>query len=60
MVIQCLTSVSSVSRVVTLSWYSGKNGLAEADQPTLVIAYDNGRMQIMRNENDDSGFITCV
>lgn len=40
--------------VVGLTWYNGRNGYVEPDCPTLAICYDNGRMQIMRNESDDS------
>ena len=37
--------------------YSGKHGLVHRDAPTLAICYDNGRMQIMRDENDESKLI---
>lgn len=40
--------------VVGLTWYNGRNGYVDPDCPTLAICYDNGRMQIMRNESDDS------
>ena len=40
--------------IVGLTWYNGNNGYVEPDCPALVICYDNGRMQIMRNESDDS------
>ena len=43
--------------MVTLSWYDGKNGLVGPDAPTLVICYDNGRMQIMKHESDDGKHI---
>ena len=55
---------------MTLSWYNGKNGYASpssgqdlvsvgsgarsAGTPTLVICYDTGRIQIMRDESDDN------
>ena len=42
------------AKVVTLHWYSGKHGLVHREAPTLAICYDNGRMQIMRDENDES------
>ncbi len=51
--IQCLSNISQVTRVVSLQWYDGKNGLPSPDSPTLAICYDNGRMQIMRNESDE-------
>ena len=52
--IQCLTNSSAVAKVVSLVWYNSKYGLADEEQPTLVICYDNGRMQIMKDENDDN------
>ena len=52
--IQCLSNTSKNSQVVTLSWYDGKHGHVAPDAPTLVICYDNGRMQIMKQESDDS------
>ena len=52
--IQCLTNSSAVAKVIGLTWYNGKHGLAEEDQPTLVICYDCGRLQIMRDENDEN------
>jgi WD repeat-containing protein 35 len=53
--IQCLPSgAAGEAQVVVLDWYNGNHGYIEADCPTLVICYDIGRMQIMRNENDDS------
>ena len=53
--IQCLSNSGSANnKVVTLHWYSGKHGLVHRDAPTLAICYDNGRMQIMRDENDES------
>ncbi len=36
-----------------MTWYNGKHGLASPGQPTLLICYTNGRMQIMKDENDD-------
>ena len=34
--------------------YHGKEGYVQQNCPVLVICFDNGRMQIMRNEMDDS------
>lgn len=51
LIIQCvsLASTRSVS-VVGLRWY---NGLVSNNQPVLAICYENGKIQIMRHENDD-------
>ena len=54
--IQCLSSANSSSKVVNLQWYNGHYGYVYRDAPTLVICYDNGRMQIMRDESDDSKY----
>uniref|UniRef100_A0A0P4W8W7 WD repeat-containing protein 35 n=1 Tax=Scylla olivacea TaxID=85551 RepID=A0A0P4W8W7_SCYOL len=51
--IQCLGSMGLGAMVVGLTWYNGRNGYVDPDCPTLAICYDNGRMQIMRNESDD-------
>ncbi|CAG0916326.1 unnamed protein product [Notodromas monacha] len=52
--IQCLPSgTNGEAQVTVLHWYNGSHGYVEADCPTLVICYDIGRMQLMRNENDD-------
>lgn len=51
--IQCLGSLTGSAKVVGLHWYNGRNGYIEPDCPALSICYDNGRMQIMRSQNDD-------
>ena len=51
-----MSNTSKNSQVVTLSWYDGKNGHVGPDAPTLVICYDNGRMQIMKHESDDGKY----
>lgn len=49
--IQCvqLTSSKSVS-VVGLNWYSG---FVQGKRPALAIAYETGKIQLMKNESDD-------
>ena len=55
--IQCLSnSNQAINKVVTLHWYNGKYGLVHREAPTLAICYDNGRMQIMRDESDESKY----
>ncbi|MCL4131009.1 UNVERIFIED_CONTAM: hypothetical protein GTU68_000378, partial [Idotea baltica] len=51
--IQCLGSLAAGASVVGLEWYNGRNGYIEPDCPALSVCYNNGRMQIMRNQNDD-------
>lgn len=41
-----------------MEWYDGMEGYPEPNCPSLAIALDNGRMQIMRHENDDRAI--CV
>lgn len=49
--IQCVSLTPSRSiGVVGLAWY---NGYFAGSRPVLAICYETGRMQIMRNENDD-------
>lgn len=38
-----------------MSWYNGSHGyLAGKDTPALVVCYDTGRIQIMRDEGDEN------
>lgn len=39
---------------IGINWYNGCNGLLEPNVPTLAIAFENGRVQISRNEIDDN------
>ena len=56
--IQCLANLSEPSRVVTLKWYNGKYGYVagQSETPALVVCYDSGRIQIMKNESDECEF----
>lgn len=49
--IQCThLSASRNITVVGLNWF---HGTTTSFRPTLAICYENGKMQIMKNENDD-------
>lgn len=37
-----------------MSRYNGSEGFMEPDCPCLAVCFDNGRLQIMRHEVDDS------
>lgn len=50
--IQCLDESSRGAHLVGIEWYTGSD--TDADVPTLAVAYDNGRIQIMRNQYDES------
>lgn len=39
-------------KVVALEWYNGLNGYIEPKVPCLAIAFENGKIQIMRDEKD--------
>jgi WD repeat-containing protein 35 len=41
------------ARVAAIEWYDGAEGHSVADAPTLAVAFDNGRVQIMRNVEDE-------
>ena len=50
-----------MTQVVSLQWYDGKHGLPQPESPTLVICYDNGRLQMMVNESDESEYgVNCA
>ena len=53
-VIHCLTNVTGAARIVGVVWYHGKEGYVQQNCPVLAICFDNGRMQIMKNEMDDT------
>lgn len=40
--------------IVGLDWYNGLNGNVNAQCPNLAITFENGKTQLMRNENDTS------
>lgn len=49
--VQCVNLGPSRSvSVVGLTWF---NGPVTLNRPTLAVCYENGKMQIMKNENDD-------
>ncbi|XP_055386233.1 WD repeat-containing protein 35 [Condylostylus longicornis] len=49
--IQCVTlSANRNFPIVAVNWYSGK---VPINRPVLCICYENGKVQIMRNENDE-------
>ncbi|TDG53261.1 hypothetical protein AWZ03_000076 [Drosophila navojoa] len=53
--IKCITLSSSagrIQRIASISWFSGT--LNNRSRPVLAICYENGKVQIMRNENDDN------
>ncbi|KAG1701662.1 WD repeat-containing protein 35 [Nymphon striatum] len=51
--IQCQSSSTVLSKIVAIEWYNGLKGYVEPNCPCLIICYDNGRLQIMKDEHDD-------
>jgi WD repeat-containing protein 35 len=45
---------NSGAKLIGLEWYNGLNGYLESNVPTLALCFDNGRIQIMRDETDDN------
>lgn len=46
-------STNLFHNIVSMHWYNGKNGYIANDIPTLAICYENGRIQLMKDTNDD-------
>lgn len=50
--IQCNRENDDQLSIVGLDWFDGKNRYVNMNTPILAICYENGRMQLMRSEND--------
>ena len=48
----CLEGIAGVAKIAGIDWYSGDYGYMDEDCPSLVVCFDNGRIQIMRHETD--------
>ncbi|NXO33488.1 WDR35 protein, partial [Locustella ochotensis] len=67
MKLSCLVNLTGAFSIAGIHWYHGTQGYIEPNCPCLAVCYDNGRCQIMRDENDynpvllDTGInIVCV
>ncbi|KAM6433129.1 WD repeat-containing protein 35 isoform 2-T2 [Rhynochetos jubatus] len=67
MKLSCLVNLSGAFSIAGIHWYHGTEGYIEPDCPCLAVCYDNGRCQIMRDENDhnpvliDTGMnVVCI
>lgn len=67
MKLSCLVNLTGTFRIAGIHWYHGTEGYVEPDCPCLAICYENGRCQIMRDENDhnpvliDTGMnVVCI
>ncbi|XP_027311077.3 WD repeat-containing protein 35 isoform X1 [Anas platyrhynchos] len=54
MKLSCLANLTGAFRIAGIHWYHGTEGYIEPDCPCLAVCYDNGRCQIMRDENDQN------
>ena len=52
--VQCLQNISQPSKLTALLWFKGRSLNSESTH--LVIAFDNGRMQMMRDDLDESKY----
>ena len=43
-----------ISKFLLCTRYDGREGFVEPNCPCLAVCFDNGRMQIMRHELDES------
>lgn len=56
MKLSCLVNLTGAFSIAGIHWYHGTEGYIEPDCPCLAVCYDNGRCQIMRDENDHSRY----
>jgi WD repeat-containing protein 35 len=50
--ISCLNDATGAVQLVGLDWYNGINGYVQESCPCLAVGFDNGRLQIMKNDLD--------
>ncbi|KAM6355755.1 WD repeat-containing protein 35 isoform 3-T3 [Podargus strigoides] len=67
MKLSCLVNLTGAFSIAGIHWYHGTEGYIEPDCPCLAVCYNNGRCQIMRDENDhnpvliDTGMnVVCI
>lgn len=46
-----------IQTIVSLQWYDGRNGYIGLDSPTLAVCYRNGKIQLMKDTNDDNPIV---
>jgi hypothetical protein len=42
----CLDETAAQTSIIGLDWYDGSEGVQDANQPTLAIGVENGRLQV--------------
>eukprot|EP01138_Halocafeteria_seosinensis_P016315 gb/GECG01016645.1/.p1 GENE.gb/GECG01016645.1/~~gb/GECG01016645.1/.p1 ORF type:complete len:1236 (+),score=172.06 gb/GECG01016645.1/:1-3708(+) len=53
MKLYAVEDVQGATPVASLDWYDGLEGYEDEAAPTLAIAFENGRVQLMRSETDN-------
>mmetsp|Transcript_38234 Transcript_38234/g.108060 ORF Transcript_38234/g.108060 Transcript_38234/m.108060 type:complete len:1242 (+) Transcript_38234:70-3795(+) len=53
----CMEGFNGSAIIQGVDWYDGLEGYCEPNCPVLAIAMDNGRMQLMRSENDENAIL---
>lgn len=52
--IACHDTTFETVPIVGLDWFNGVNSSMSMQCPNLAITFENGKTQLMRNENDTS------
>ncbi len=52
MTVYCLDDCTGPVKLVGLEWYNGINGYVSSNCPCLAITFNNGRIQLMKDELD--------
>lgn len=60
MTLYCLVNCTGPVKLVGLHWYAGIEGYISPNCPCLAVAFDNGHIQVMRHELDDSKPVVMV
>ncbi|KAI9362064.1 hypothetical protein DFJ73DRAFT_11110 [Zopfochytrium polystomum] len=60
--VETYTSTTAVIKLASMDWYNGSHGYMEPNVPCLAIAFENGKLQIMRDEKDQGPLVldTCM
>mmetsp|Transcript_9052 Transcript_9052/g.14851 ORF Transcript_9052/g.14851 Transcript_9052/m.14851 type:complete len:1200 (+) Transcript_9052:114-3713(+) len=45
--------IAKASKIVAIDWYDGAEGYSDPNAPCLSMAFDNGRVQLNRQETDE-------
>ncbi|KAJ3028245.1 UNVERIFIED_CONTAM: WD repeat-containing protein 35 [Siphonaria sp. JEL0065] len=51
------SDTATTLKISSMDWYNGSNGYVEPRAPCLAIAFENGKIQIMRDDKDQSPLV---